>query len=513
MPKPKLPVHPNKFQTTLPTPAYWLSAIIFLAGLFRIYNLDAIALWHNEGVTAALARVPWIEAYQGLIAGPVAPLYYLLQKLWSTMFGLGLTSLRFLPLLLGLLSVYITFRLVGELLMEKSEENPSKNEKLAALTALLVGLSPLQIQYSQTAQPYALAILLALCSTWLLSRLIRTAKFSDSILYALSVAAGLYTHEALLTIILAQVIFALYLLRKKPTEVLPGAGFRALMSVVLGLILALPQLIQSAPLVEQYSLGFTGFWESAEMTWRTLFGGTGTHRVVVSIGILAIFSAVVYFIRSTKTPYKWLLLASWFIPFLTSLLLKKNTDLDLPTTLVVSSVFLITIMAAAIFAAPSFRMRRALIIGFAVFSVFIFFKNWSDLDVKNLFFDRFENRKPGMVSIMKFINDTARNEDKIFAGSPYVLFSADYYNQTPIQPLLYAPSEQSAFLGQQLALPRTVADFSTAQKNDTAWVIWSRGFGGSKPVVPGNWEIIAEKYYMDTPALKGLIVVSEYHVD
>ena len=104
-------------------------------------------------------------------------------------------------------------------------------------------------------------------------------------------------------------------------------------------------------------------------------------------------------------------------------------------------------------------------------------------------------------------------ENKIFFGAPFLLFTIQHYNQTGIQPKLYAPESLPQFLGQALAQDKIATDFSTAQKNDTAWVIWSRGFGGSKPVVPGNWEIIEEKYYADTPAFKGLIVVSEYHVD
>ena len=67
----------------------------------------------------------------------------------------------------------------------------------------------------------------------------------------------------------------------------------------------------------------------------------------------------------------------------------------------------------------------------------------------------------------------------------------------------------TAILTDQDLLP----DFKAATKNgDTVWLLWTTGFGGSKPNVPGNWSVVQEQQAADTPGFKGSIIVTEYHV-
>lgn len=493
--------------------SFYLAPIIIVAGLLRIYNIDVIAIWHNEAVTSALTKLSWREMHSFLAAESVAPLFYILQKIWVSLFGSSLIPLRLLSGLFGLLIIYAGFLFVEKMANPEDEEDLRRNERFAIRAALLLAINPLLIQYSQTAQNYSLTVLLAVISSILLIRLLKNGSVRNSIYYALAIAASLYTSEYLILIVLAQICYLLILSFKNRTETVTLNNPKIFISIVLGALLALPQLIKLPAIISSYSLNMPSFWLVAEMLWKTMFGGLGTNRILVSLGLILLVAGAYYFLRSSKSQIKWLIFTSWLFSLAGALFVVNTSELDLPVSLVMSAAFFAIMLAGSISMIPAFTTRRIILAALLLFSVFIFFKNWNDVNAKNLLTGRHENRKPGTSAIMQFVNDTARKEDKIFAGSPYLLFPIEHYNQTGIIPMLYSPGPLPEFRGKNLAQAQMVTDFTSAQKNDTAWVIWSRGFGGSKPIVPGNWEIIAEKYYPDAPDFKGLIVVSEYHVD
>jgi hypothetical protein len=57
-------------------------------------------------------------------------------------------------------------------------------------------------------------------------------------------------------------------------------------------------------------------------------------------------------------------------------------------------------------------------------------------------------------------------------------------------------------------------DFAQATKpGQTVWILWTTGFGGSKPTVPTNWVQIDEHGYADVRPYDGTwIVVTTYRV-
>jgi hypothetical protein len=162
-------------------------------------------------------------------------------------------------------------------------------------------------------------------------------------------------------------------------------------------------------------------------------------------------------------------------------------------------------------------MRRLLASIFVIVSLAVFFKNWQDLDVKNLFLSRQVNKKPGMAKAAEFINERATPNDEIYVGSSFVFFTFKYYNQTGIKPLLYSSGKLSTiphFSGTALLNDGDlILDFKQAPADKTVWLLWTTGFGGSKPNVPGNWSIVSEQEAQDTPGFKGKIVVTQYHVN
>jgi hypothetical protein len=69
----------------------------------------------------------------------------------------------------------------------------------------------------------------------------------------------------------------------------------------------------------------------------------------------------------------------------------------------------------------------------------------------------------------------------------------------------------TAILTNQDLLP----DFSEAtKKGDTVWLVWTNGFGGSKPETPQNWLKLDEKAYAEVrPYVGTYVYVTEYKIN
>jgi hypothetical protein len=115
------------------------------------------------------------------------------------------------------------------------------------------------------------------------------------------------------------------------------------------------------------------------------------------------------------------------------------------------------------------------------------------------------------------LNSSARAGDNIYVGSSFVYFTFKYYNKTGLAPLLYSPGRLESiphFSGTAILTNNDlVHNFGDTAKNSTVWLLWTTGFGGSKPQVPENWSQTEEQGYQDVPGFKGWIVVTKYLVE
>ncbi|MGH7728685.1 MAG: glycosyltransferase family 39 protein [Vulcanimicrobiaceae bacterium] len=174
-------------------------ALALLAGLFfRFYNLDRKVFWDDEiysalrvqGYTEALLveraaefktagdlravlhspRVPSARGALDTIAGLAteepqhAPLFYLLERLWTHVFGSSLFSMRFLPAILGALALPAMYWLCLELF---------DSGRAAWLGAAFVAISPVQVLYSQEFREYSLWTVAILVMSALFLRAVR----------------------------------------------------------------------------------------------------------------------------------------------------------------------------------------------------------------------------------------------------------------------------------------------------------------------------------------------------
>ena len=176
--------------------------ILLLATGLRFYRLDAQSFWNDEGNSARLSERSIRLIIEGTASDVHPPLYYLMLRGWREWAGEHEFSLRSLSAFAGVLTVAVTMAL-GQRLADW---------QLARIAGFLAAVHPALIYYSQETRMYSLLALWTVLATWLLLRLetgrLETRDWSLKIgrwqltidnwpltlLYVLTLTAGLYTH-------------------------------------------------------------------------------------------------------------------------------------------------------------------------------------------------------------------------------------------------------------------------------------------------------------------------------
>lgn len=482
--------------------------LILLAGaIWRLYHNISIALWHDEAFSALYTRdYSWGEMLYRITLDVHPPLYYFVLKFWTYLFGHSLLALRSLSVLFGVLTIWAGYLLVKKI---------TQREGLALLAALLLALNPFQIQYALEARMYTLGTFLSLVSCYLLLNALETNKYKYWIWYAVAVAASLYTHYFLFFSVAAQALYAIYHFTKATPMLRSGQkklSYELLGSWLLTVILYLPWLPTFLKHNQQVQNNFwippMDRWSIPNTLWKMLVGGQGGNPAALVITSLLVAGLVYWYYRKTQEPAKLLIVSGLLIPFVGAVLISVKTAIFLDRYFVFAGVFLLIILSGGVWAIPAPKIRRALATAVVIVTLLAFFKNWSDLDIKS---------KPGMAAAASLVNDQFIPDDKIYVGSSSVFFTFKYYNQTGARPQLYSTGPLETiphFFGTALLThDDLILDFNQTPSNSQVWLIWTTGFSGSKPNVPGSWGKVSENVFDDAPGFKGQIFVTRYHVN
>jgi mannosyltransferase len=494
---------------------------LVLSALLRYYNNTAVALWHDEAFSALyITKYGWGEMMHRIVLDVHPPLYYIVLRFWSYVFGSSLLSLRGLSILLGVLTVWAGYMLVKQAF---------KRENWALLAALLLAVNPFQIQYALEARMYTLGTFLVLLSSYLLLKALEDQKKKYWIMYGISVGAAALTHYFLLFSIAAQGIYWLYIVFKRhklnffwAKNFIWGA-----VSFALGGLLYVPWLPaffeQRARVESGYWIAPPDAWAIPGTVWKMMFGGTGINRTVLFIATTVSILLILYLLIKLKHEAKWLIFSGVFVPLAASLYLSMQTSIYMDRYFVFASLFFAMMIGLAFAQIQKPFLRRLMITLLVAASIFTFFMNWKELDVKNIAFGRDINRKPGIAEAAKKINKEARENDRIFVGTSFIFFTFQYYNETGVTPLLLSGSQLqhiphysgTAILTEEdLQMTENGMIPADAVKDKVSvWLLWTTGFGGSKPLVPVNWKQVQEKEYVDSPGFKGSIFVTQYTVN
>jgi len=182
--------------------SFFLSLVILLAFVLRIYRLDTQSLWGDEGWAVyhasqgSISRVV-AEAYH---AGNHPPLYFLNLAFWMGVAGRSEFSLRYLSLLFSVLTVPAVYALGRRL----------EGRGVGLLGALLQALSPYAVYYGQEARMYAQMALFVVLSTYFFLRLVRDEarrSWLTGVAYVVTASVACYSHLFAWPVVVAQGLY------------------------------------------------------------------------------------------------------------------------------------------------------------------------------------------------------------------------------------------------------------------------------------------------------------------
>ncbi|MBZ8181848.1 glycosyltransferase family 39 protein [Oscillatoria salina] len=244
---------------------WWRILVIFLLVigiLFRVVNIEKKVYWGDEA--AGSYRIAGYKskefqefAMQGQVMSPEElqkyqrpnskknlrdainalvghpehpPLYYLIARFWMQLLGDAVITPRSLSVLFSFLVFPCIYFLCLELFALPS---------VALMALALVAVSPFQILYAQEARQYSLWIATILLSSWALLRAMRINTKFTWIIYAITLALGLYTSLLSILVALAQGIYIFFLESFRFSQKLSAY----LLASLAGMLLFLPWIL------------------------------------------------------------------------------------------------------------------------------------------------------------------------------------------------------------------------------------------------------------------------------
>jgi uncharacterized membrane protein len=148
------------------------------------------------------------------------PLFYFILKVWNSIFGDSVLSMRLLPSILTSATIFFIYPISAKVL----------NRTNSFLVLLLYCLSPLNLFFSQEVRMACLNVLLNTASVYFFIKIIEKGidqkyyKNIHSYLYIVASVFALYTHYFSFFILFAQLIFILYAYRSSIKALINYAG-------------------------------------------------------------------------------------------------------------------------------------------------------------------------------------------------------------------------------------------------------------------------------------------------
>lgn len=216
-------------------------ALVYLVFIFCTISLNSV--WFDESFTSLIMRQKSFSSivyYTALDVHP--PLYYLLLKLWTCLFGTSLIALRAFSAFCGFWCILLFNRLYKNLYTYVTRRHPAgrqmKFNYMRIIATALFALNPFFLRYCVEARMYIFDVFFAIASTYILHKLLsnhevligkfpcvvsglnksecKTGPSSNKIVakyfalwisFGLLNVCGMYTHYFYIFVIVAQLIW------------------------------------------------------------------------------------------------------------------------------------------------------------------------------------------------------------------------------------------------------------------------------------------------------------------
>ncbi len=225
-----------------------LLAALAVAFFLGLPHLGSEQLWFDEVLSWSIyRRSPTMAEMTAYLASNEnhPPLYYYLMRGWTAMVGDAPAMLRLPSVLFTVLTVGLLYALARRWF----------GHRIAAMAAMIAALSPLAVEFSREARPYALLSALAVASWLALSRFLDSGNAWWMAGYVALTLGGLYTHYAYVFLAASQFLLGSFVASRPPSRASPWRGSRTVLLAAAGAMAAgyAPWMsVLAAKLAEQY---------------------------------------------------------------------------------------------------------------------------------------------------------------------------------------------------------------------------------------------------------------------
>jgi mannosyltransferase len=278
----------------------WVLAICGLTALMGVFTLGAKSIWHDEAFSAAVARLGFPTMWRVITRGDTFNgLYYTVLHLWVHG-GVGETWLRLPSVIFGIFAVGALFVLNRRLF----------GTPVGVVSSLLLAINTFFVQYDQEARTYALAVLLVVLATYLLTVALDRPSIWRWVVYGAVCALAVYAHFFAAFVITTHILsFPLARRRPRLGHVVAAYGVTAILVAPLLTITLRADTLQR-PFIPKPTLG------SLQSLFLNLTGGGGlratgprlllvAYFVACSVAVLAIGKAFARRLRSAGGDQTW----------------------------------------------------------------------------------------------------------------------------------------------------------------------------------------------------------------
>ncbi len=203
-----------------------LLSLTLIGAILRFYNLGYNSLWLDEASTLNFAVKSIPEIWQATTAGEFnPPLFYWTEHI-MLLFGNSEVVLRFIPALLGVLTIPLIY-LVGKEFLDRN---------VGIIAAAAFAFSSYLIFYAQEARAYSMMLFFVTLSMVFYFRALKMNDLLNWALFGLFSALAFWAHFYALVIIGALLLYALYVLLPKMKSSMSAAKPLAAACVTFGVI-------------------------------------------------------------------------------------------------------------------------------------------------------------------------------------------------------------------------------------------------------------------------------------
>jgi len=274
-------------------------AVIIFGFLLRVISLNQ-SFWLDEATSGLVVRNFNLgEIITKFSPGDFhPPLYYLILKIWSYVFGTSEIALRMPSVIFGILTIYLVY-LIGKELF---------NKKVGLIAGALLATSGLHVYYSQEARMYSLVALLV---SYLVYLFLKKRWFLFSIILLL---IGMTDYPALL------IIPVFWILAKKDWKKLLVSH----VPLVFSFLLWLPIFIKQLSVGLSVNINSPGWWKLLGQTSiknlalipvKFVLGRISFDNKYIYAAVVGVVSLVIIYllIKSLKEFKKTSILWYWLI--------------------------------------------------------------------------------------------------------------------------------------------------------------------------------------------------------